>query len=112
MKVRRLATYCGYSLLGVLVVVGLSPQPLTAQHHAASHGRDQAGALVKIVRESTERFRDVRVAPSSVRKPQSLRTAELLHAARLGMEGQSHRHVRELALQGVVRGVQRAGLRS
>jgi hypothetical protein len=62
MKVGRLATFGGYSLLGVVVIAGVGAQPLTAQHHAANHGKDQAGALVKIVRESTERFKDVRVA--------------------------------------------------
>ncbi len=47
-------------------------------------------------------------AVSSVREPQSLRAAGVLHAARLGVEGQPHRHVRELALQRVMRWIQSA----
>lgn len=39
-------------------------------------------------------------AVSFVRKPQSLRAAGVLHAACLGLEGKSQRHVRELASQG------------
>jgi hypothetical protein len=36
---------------------------LTAQHHESTSSRtDQAGAFVKLVRQSTERFRDVSVA--------------------------------------------------
>ncbi len=39
---------------------------------------------------------------SSVREPQSLRASEVLHAARLGVEREPHRYVRELALERVV----------
>jgi hypothetical protein len=35
-----------------------------AQTHTARHGGTQAGALIKVVREATERFRDVKVAES------------------------------------------------
>ena len=48
-----------------LAVLGLSfpPSPAVhAQEHSAVHDGSQAGALVKVVRESTERFRDVKVA--------------------------------------------------
>ena len=73
MKIGRFATQLGYSLFGVLVLVGMSPSSARAQaghmHAPASQHREptaeeknQAGAFVKIVRESTERFRDVAVA--------------------------------------------------
>ena len=41
-------------------------------------------------------------AVSSVRDAQSFRAPEVLHAARLGVEREPHRHVRELARQRVV----------
>ena len=41
---------------------------------------------------------------------QSLRAADLLHAARLGVEGESDRHVCKLACQGFVRRLRRWGL--
>ena len=73
MKTGRFGPQLGYSLFGVLVLVGMSPAPARAQdghtHAPASQRREptaeqknQASALVKIVRESTERFRDVAVA--------------------------------------------------
>ena len=73
MKIRRVGTQLGYSLFGVLVLIGMSPAPARAQdghtHVSASQYREQtreeknqASALVKLVRESTERFHDVRVA--------------------------------------------------
>jgi hypothetical protein len=72
MKVGRFATQLGYSLLGALVLIGVSPAPASAdddQSQAASshhdHGTDQrkpSSALVRIIRESTERFRNVAVA--------------------------------------------------
>ena len=58
MRVRRLATGFGYSALGVLMFMST----LTAQHHAATTDKDRPGDLVRIVRESTERFHDVSVA--------------------------------------------------
>ena len=33
-----------------------------AQTHSALHGGSQAGTLIRVVRENTERFRDVKVA--------------------------------------------------
>jgi hypothetical protein len=39
---------------------------------------------------------------SSVRSAQSIRSAGVLYAARLGVEGQPERRVRELASEGVV----------
>jgi len=63
MKVRRFAFSVAGSL--ALAALGLSfPQSpaVHAQTHAALHGGNQAGTLIKVVRENTERFRDVRVA--------------------------------------------------
>jgi hypothetical protein len=70
MKVGRFATQLGYSLIGALVLTSSSPSralaqdqqthTLTSQHHQPSP--DQKSAFVKIVRESTARFRDVSVA--------------------------------------------------
>ena len=51
-------------------------------------------------------------AAAPLRNAQSLRAAGVLHAARVGVEGESGRHVRELAPEGVVRRVQRAELTS
>jgi hypothetical protein len=73
MKIRRFGTQLGYSLFGVLVLIMMSPAPAQAQDgHAhlqtsqhrepTTEERNQASALVKLVRESTERFHDVRVA--------------------------------------------------
>jgi hypothetical protein len=73
MKIGRFGTQLGYFLCGVLVLIGTSPSPAGAQdghlHAPASQHREptaeektQASAFVKIVRESTERFRDVGVA--------------------------------------------------
>src|SRR5262245_17917994 len=62
MKVRRFA--CSVSV--VLALSALWPftqsDAIHAQTHAALHDGTQAGAVVKVVREATERFRDVRVA--------------------------------------------------
>ena len=73
MKIGRFAAQFGYSIIGVLVLTSLSPsralaqddqaQTPTAQHHTPTPDqKDLAGALVKIVREATERFRNVLVA--------------------------------------------------
>jgi hypothetical protein len=72
MKVGRFAAQMKYSLVGALVLGGIWPVQTTAQHDhglaAAQHQspspdqKKQAGAFVKLVRESTERFRDVAVA--------------------------------------------------
>jgi len=67
MKVTRCSTQFGYSTIGVLVLMGLlSPvvraqddhTARTAQHHVQATDN----ALVRTVREATERFRDVEVA--------------------------------------------------
>jgi hypothetical protein len=73
MTIARFGTQLGYSLFGVLVLIGMSPSPARAQeghvHAPASQHREadaeeknQTSAFVRIVRESTERFRDVAVA--------------------------------------------------
>ena len=61
MNVRRLM----YSFVAVLAVSGLWPsrsRAVQAQTRHGQHDGAQAGALVKVVREATERFRDVKVA--------------------------------------------------
>ncbi len=65
MKVRRLARQVGNLAIGVLIVIGLGASPARAaddQAHAQHTARNQADGLLKIVRESTERFRDVAAA--------------------------------------------------
>jgi hypothetical protein len=73
MRVGQFAAQLKYSVVGVLVFGGLSPLPAGAQHdqsHAlmaqpqqlSAEQKRQAGAFVRLVRESTERFRDVAVA--------------------------------------------------
>jgi hypothetical protein len=63
MRVRRFV----HSVVAILAVSALwtlvpQSQAIHAQTHNAQHDGAQAGALVKVVREATERFRDVRVA--------------------------------------------------
>ena len=65
MKVKRFV----YSVACALALAGLRPaiaqsEATQAQALKAAHHKDQTGALVKAVRESTERFQDVRVAES------------------------------------------------
>ena len=59
MNVRR----CAYSAARVLALAAMWTQPQTthAQTHTR-HGETQSGALVRVVRAATERFRDVKVA--------------------------------------------------
>jgi hypothetical protein len=67
MKIRRFATH---SIAGVLVLMSFSSSPVMAQsdhsHAAAAHAsanqKAKASALVKVVRDATERFHDVAVA--------------------------------------------------
>ncbi len=63
MKVTRF-TYsaAGACVLGSVCLVFLPSPTIHAQTHAALHNAAQGGALVKVVREATERFRDVKVA--------------------------------------------------
>ena len=69
MNIGRIARRLGYSAIGVLLLAGAAPTGAFAQHDHASqrHGsqadqKKRAGALVKVVREATARFRDVSVA--------------------------------------------------
>jgi hypothetical protein len=73
MEVRRFATRVEYSLIGALVLVGVwssrasaqdgASHPSTSHHHErTADEKNQAGAFVTLVRESTDRFRDVAVA--------------------------------------------------
>ena len=72
MKVGRFARQLAYSLLGALVLTGARPSQAraqdhqthtpTSQHHDRTDQKKQTGAFVKVVRDATERFRDVAVA--------------------------------------------------
>jgi len=69
----RLATYVKYSVFGVFLLTGLGPSHVRAQgglrttvtsaHHEETPAqKSHASGLVKVVRESTARFREVSVA--------------------------------------------------
>jgi len=73
MKTGRFAAHLEYPLIGLLALAGGWPSParaqghqahtLTSQHHESTPSqKNQAGAFVKLVRESTARFKDVSVA--------------------------------------------------
>jgi hypothetical protein len=72
MKVGRFTTQLGYLWLAALVLIGASPtqalanddqgQAAASHHEHGSNQGKQSAALVRIIRESTERFRDVGVA--------------------------------------------------
>jgi hypothetical protein len=72
MKIRRVGMQLGYSLVGFVVLMSAWPARALAQHdrthaltsqtHETQDRKSQASAFVKVVRESTERFRDVSVA--------------------------------------------------
>ena len=72
MKTGRFAAHFGYSLIGLLALMSSWSSHALAQndrthtqtslHHEPSSRRNDAGDFVKLVRESTERFRDVSVA--------------------------------------------------
>src|ERR1700730_4076685 len=71
MKVRRFATRFQFSMI-LLVLVGVCPlcalaqdghsHSLPPQHELTPDQKSKGSALLKIVRESTERFKDVSVA--------------------------------------------------
>jgi len=76
MKIGRFATSLEYSLIAVFVLMGAGSSRALAQedhaHMIASLGRDQASeeknqasALIKVVRESTERFQNVSAAQAA-----------------------------------------------
>jgi hypothetical protein len=67
MKVVRFTAQYLYSVAAALLVVGAAPSVALAQgashhHEAGRDQKNQSSALVKVVREATERFRDVAVA--------------------------------------------------
>jgi hypothetical protein len=72
MKVGRFTTHAACSLAGSLLLIALcSPRALaqddhaeaqTPAHHEVAADQKSAGALIKVVREATERFQDVAVA--------------------------------------------------
>ncbi len=66
MKVRGCVTRPQYSLIGLLALMSVWPSPALAQDHQShavtSQSGHQRGDLVKLVRESTARFRDVAAA--------------------------------------------------
>jgi hypothetical protein len=71
MKVRQLAAALAFSVIGALVLSGSWPAhaqrsdahtKVSAHHGSTADQKTQAAALVKVVREATERFRDVSVA--------------------------------------------------
>ncbi len=70
MKINRFAKPFGYSTIGALLLMGFLSPPLRAQDDRTTRTTQHpehpvpatSSALVKTVRESTERFRDVAVA--------------------------------------------------
>jgi hypothetical protein len=63
MRTTGLGTRLGSGVLGIVVAVGAwqvsaGAQGVHTQHQADSGRKDTAGALVRIVRQATERFRD------------------------------------------------------
>jgi hypothetical protein len=73
MNVGRLTMRLGYSAIGALAALCLAPSPASAQDHdnhtsttqrqeLTPYQKQQANALVRAVREATERFKDVEVA--------------------------------------------------
>jgi hypothetical protein len=61
MKARRFVLAAGACALAVLGLLSPHSQTVRAQTHAAPH-QTPTGALINVVREATERFRDVKVA--------------------------------------------------
>ena len=64
MNVKRFATMWTVTALGVLALTNASPVQAQQEHSHApmAEARGDAGALVKVVRQATERFKDVAVA--------------------------------------------------
>jgi hypothetical protein len=69
MRVARYLTVSGYAVIGLVVTLSVGASPARAQsargegsHHATPSGDRSTSALVDVVRQSTERFRDVSVA--------------------------------------------------
>ena len=69
MKITGHVTTTKYWIIGLLMALGAGASPVRAQdaptagpHHGTRSGEQSGNALVNIVRQSTERFRDVSVA--------------------------------------------------
>ena len=68
MRAKKIVTCVGCAVLGGLAIAGTWNAPVAAQGSHASHQqgssgqKDRAGALVRAVREATERYRDPAVA--------------------------------------------------
>src|SRR5882672_1986314 len=65
MKAARFVTQLKYSIIAVLMLASAGPSRAQTQHHepaSDAKSRANANALVKVVRESTERFKDVAMA--------------------------------------------------
>ena len=65
MKIRRLVRQVGSLTIGVLTVIGPGASLARAaddQEHAQHTAQNRADGLLRVVRESTERFRDVEAA--------------------------------------------------
>jgi hypothetical protein len=76
MNGKRSAMYSSCSALGILALVGATlaqaddgRTQLSSAHYGHSDQRKQANELVRIVRENTARFRDVRVAEAASYQP-------------------------------------------
>ena len=72
MKLKRFAIPFGFSAIGAFLLMTSVPSqarvhdgrtaPLASQHHQPAQDQNQVSELVKVVREATERFRDVSAA--------------------------------------------------
>ena len=65
MKLSRLARHVAYLAIGVLMAISLGALPVRAagdQEHAQHTAQNQSDGLLKVVRDSTERFREVTAA--------------------------------------------------
>ncbi|HUL65625.1 MAG TPA: hypothetical protein VLW55_13500 [Burkholderiaceae bacterium] len=63
MTTRRFTLHLKYSIVGFLMLTVVPPLSALAQHHQPpSDQKSKMNALIKVVRESTERFKDVAAA--------------------------------------------------
>src|SRR6266850_5365275 len=76
MKIGRFARLLEYSLIAIFVLTGAGPSRALAQEdhthmimsqrdHQTSEQKNQAGALIKVVRDATERFQNVSAAQAA-----------------------------------------------
>jgi hypothetical protein len=69
MNGRRFGTRLTVSIFGVFALAAMLPVRGMAQGHTSAAAAPQTGALVDIVRESTERFKDVAAAEAEGYRP-------------------------------------------